>query len=114
MNQTNKDNEGNPKMKETIVTVLFTSPSAKASAKVWQNDAFAIMSGMKKWKPIVADGIFTIVSEIGSFNLSNHNFASVMMCDRKKWKKYCAEFVKIVNSIDSKARIVENEITIER
>lgn len=62
----------------------------------------------------MADGIFTIASEIGSFNLCNRNFASGMMCDRKEWRKYRAEFVKIVDSIDPTARIVENEITIDQ
>ena len=57
-------------MKETIVTVLITSSAAKKSAKTWQNATFAVMSGMTKWKPIVVGGIFTIASEIGSFNLT--------------------------------------------
>lgn len=101
-------------MKETIVTVLITSSAAKKSAKTWQNAAFAVMSGMTKWKPIVAGGIFTIASEIGSFNLSNHSFASGMMCDLNEWKKYRAEFEKIAKAIDPKVRIVEKEFTIEQ
>jgi len=100
-------------MKETIVTVLLTSAAAKKSTKAWQNAAFVATCGKKKWRPIVADGIFTIASEIGSFNLSNHNFASGMMCDLKEWKKYRAEFERIVKVIDPKARIVEKQITIE-
>lgn len=99
-------------MKETIVTVLITSSAARKSAKTWQNAAFAVMSGMTKWKPIVAGGIFTIASEIGSFNLSNHSFASGMMCDLKEWKKYRAEFEKIVKAIAPKARIIEKEIVV--
>ena len=99
-------------MKETIVTVLITSSAAKKSAKTWQNAAFAVMSGMTKWKHVVADGIFTIASEIGSFNLSNRSFASGMMCDLKEWKKYRAEFEKIVKAIDPKARIIEKEIIV--
>ncbi len=99
-------------MKETIVTVLLTSSTARKSAKVWQNAAFVAMCGAKKWKPIVADGIFTVASEIGSFNLSNRSFASGMMCSLKKWRRYRAEFEKIVKAIDSKARIIEKEIVV--
>lgn len=101
-------------MKETIVTVLITSSAAKKSAKTWQNVTFAVMSGMTKWKPVVVGGIFTIASEIGSFNLSNHSFASGMMCDLNEWKKYRAEFEKIAKAIDPKVRIVEKEFTIEQ
>ena len=101
-------------MKETIVTVLITSSAAKKSAKTWQNATFAVMSGMTKWKPIVVGGIFTIASEIGSSNLSNHSFASGMMCDLNEWKKYRAEFEKIAKAIDPKVRIVEEEFTIEQ
>ena len=101
-------------MKETIVTVLITSSAARKSAKTWQNATFAVMSGMTKWKPIVVGGIFTIASEIGSFNLSNHSFASGMMCDLNEWKKYRAEFEKIAKAIDPKVRIVEKEFTIEQ
>lgn len=99
-------------MKETIVTVLLTSSVAKKSAKMWQNAVFVATCGTKKWRPIVADGIFTIASEIGSFNLSNRSFASGMMCDLKEWKKYRADFEKIVKAIDPKARIIEKEIVV--
>ena len=101
-------------MKETIVTVLITSSAAKKSAQTWQNATFAVISGMTTWKPIAVGGIFTIASEIGSFNLSNHSFASGMMCDLNEWKKYRAEFEKIAKAIDPKVRIVEKEFTIEQ
>lgn len=99
-------------MKETIVTVLFPPTAANISAKAWQSAAFAATCNTKKWTPIVADGIFTISSEVGSFNLNNRSFASGMMCELKKWKKYSAEFNNIVKAIAPKARIIETEQTI--
>lgn len=36
-----------------------------------------------------------------------------MMCDLKEWKKYRAEFEKIVRAIDPRTVIVEKEIVID-
>lgn len=100
-------------MKETIVTVQLQPTTAKKTAKVWQSAAFAATCNTKKWTPIVADGIFTISSEVGSFNLNNRSFASGMMCDLKEWKKYRTEFVKIAMAIDSKAVVVAKEVVLD-
>lgn len=99
-------------MKETIITVMLTMPTARKSQKVWWDAVFAKVCVARKWRPIVADGIFTIASEVGSFNLNNRNFASVMTCDLEAWREYRAEFKEIVKAIDSKAKIIETEIVI--
>ena len=100
-------------MKETIVNVIMPSKAAKIPQKKWWGDVYIATIGAPNWHPIVAQGVFALASQVGTFIVSNKSFASGLMCDVATWRsKYKAELSTILSSITSGIRIKEKEIEI--
>ncbi len=100
-------------MKETIVNVIMPSKAAKIPQKKWWGDVYIATIGAPNWHPIVAQGVFALASQVGTFIVSNKSFASGMMCDLETWKsKYKSELLTILSSITSGIRIKEKEIDV--
>ena len=100
-------------MKETIVTVIMPAKAAKIPQKKWWGDVFIATIGAPNWRPIVSQGVFALVSQVGTFIVSNKSFASGMMCDLETWEStYKEELKTILGSMTPGIKIKEEEIEI--
>ena len=100
-------------MKETRVKVLMPSKAAKIPQKKWWGDVYIATMGTPNWHPIVAEGVFALASQVGTFIVSNKSFASGMMCDLATWQsKYKSELLTILSSMTSGIKIKEEEIEV--
>ena len=101
-------------MKETIVTVTMPPTAANIPQAKWWGDALIATFGNSKWKPIVANGVFALASDVGTFILDAKGFASGMMCDKAIWQnQYKQEFQTIVNAIAHPVSITEQEVNVQ-
>ena len=102
-------------MKETIVTVTMPPMATNIPQTKWQSDALIATFGKSKWKPIVADGVFALASDVGTFILDAKGFASRMMCDKALWQNdYKQGFQTIVNAIAQPVSITEQEVNVQQ
>ena len=103
--------KGKKKMKETIVTIIMPPNATSIPNKTWWSNALIATFGNPKWKAIIANDKFALISDIGTFILDTKSFASGMMCDLNTWQtKYKAHFEKIVNAIVQGAQVNDYEI----
>ena len=100
-------------MRETIVTVIMPPNATSIPNKTWWSNVLIATFESPKWKAIIANDKFALISDIGTFILDTKSFASGMMCDLNTWQsKYKAELLTILGSMTPGITIKENEIVV--
>ena len=100
-------------MKTINIMVDVPMSAANKKREEWWSAVILALNGMQKWKPIIAEGVFVLTSDVGSIRIDNHSFASCMMCDKQTWQQiYRNEFDILVKAIDNAATVKETDITV--
>ena len=93
-------------MKTITVIVNVPRSAAKKIREDWWSPVILALKGVQKWKPIITEDAFVLTSDVGSIKISNHSFASCMMCDKQEWnQKYQNEFDTLVKAIDNSVTV---------
>ena len=89
-------------MKTITVVVNVPASAASKTREDWWAAVILALKGVQKWRPIIAEGVFVLTSDVGSIKIENQDFASCMMCDKEEWGQiYKNEFDKLVKAIDN-------------